>query len=285
MKLLTRTALALALSTCGLAMAQNIAIVNGKPVPQARLDALLTQMTRGGQQQRTPELEARAKEEVVMREILEQEAERRSIATSDNYKQQMELARLSILINELIADQRKKIEPNDADLQAEYEKVVKAQPAGGGGTEYRARHILVEKEATAVDLISQLKKGAKFEDLAKKHSKDPGSGARGGDLDFARPDAYVPEFGQAMTALKKGQMTDKPVKSQFGFHIIRLEDTRESKPPAFDAVKGQIKQRLEQQRMQGFIEGLKTGAKTDFKFTPPAGAAAPAPAPQPAASK
>ncbi len=275
MKLPIRTALALALSTATLAMAQNIAIVNGKPVPQARVEALLTQMTRTGQQQRTPELETRAKEEVVMREILEQEAERRSIATGDNYKQQMELARQSILINELIADQRKKIEPNDADLQGEYEKVIKAQgpgAAGAAGTEYRARHILVEKEAEAISLIAQIKKGGKFDELAKKHSKDPGSGQRGGDLDFSRPDAYVPEFGKAMTSLKKGEMTDKPVKSQFGYHIIKLEDTRESKPPAFDAVKGQIKQRLEQQRMQAFIEGLKTGAKTDFKFAPPPGA-------------
>ena len=291
MKLPIRTALALALSTATMAFAQNIAIVNGKPVPQTRVDALLTQMQRSGQQ-RTPDLETRAKEEVVMREILEQEAERRNIATSDNYKQQMELARQSILINELIADQRKKIEPSDADLQAEYDKVIKAQAPGSSGTEYRARHILVEKETEATSLIAQIKKGGKFDELAKKHSKDPGSGQRGGDLDFSRPDAYVPEFSKAMTSLKKGEMTDKPVKSQFGYHIIKLEDTRESQPPAFDAVKPQIKQRVEQQRMQAFIEGLKTGAKTDFKFAPPPGApaaaapaAAPAPSPAPAATK
>ncbi len=282
MKLLTRTALALALSAASLgAIAQNIAIVNGKPVPLTRVDALINQMTRSGQQQRTPELEARAKEEVVMREILEQEAERRGINTTDGYKQQMDLARQSILINEMLSDQRKKIDPSDADLQAEYDKAIKTQPANAAGTEYRARHILVEKEADAVSLIAQIKKGAKFDELAKKNSKDPGSGARGGDLDFSRPDAYVPEFSQAMVALKKGQMTEKPVKSQFGYHIIRLDDTREAKPPAFDSVKPQLKQRLEQQRMQAFIEGLKSGAKTDFKFSPPPGApaaAAPAPA-------
>ncbi len=282
MKLIIRTALVLALSTAGLASAQNIAIVNGKAVPQARVEALINQMTRGGQQQRTPDLETRAKEEVVMREILEQEAERRGIPGNENYKQQMELARQSILINEMLADQRKKFEPSDADLQAEYDKVVKAQGPNAGGMEYRARHILVEKEAEAISLIAQIKKGAKFDELAKKHSKDPGSGAKGGDLDFSKPDAYVPEFGQAMTALKKGQMTEKPVKSQFGYHIIRLDDTREAKLPPLDSVKGQIKQRLEQQRMQAYIEGLKTGAKTDFKFAAAPGAA---PAPAAAASK
>jgi peptidyl-prolyl cis-trans isomerase C len=267
MKMIPRAALALALmTTAPWALAQNIAIVNGKAVPQARVDALLSQMTRSGQQAKTPELEIRAKEEAVMREILEQEAERRGLQGSDSYKQQMDLARQSIIINELLTDQRKKSEVTDADLKAEYEKVIKGQT--GKGTEYRARHILVETEAQAKSLIAQIKKGGKFEDLAKKNSKDPGSGAKGGDLDFARPDAYVAEFGQAMAALKKGQMTDTPVKSQFGYHIIRLDDTRESAPPAFDAVKPQIKQRVEGQRMQTFVDGLKTSAKTDFKFAP-----------------
>ncbi len=267
MKLIPRTALALVLTgTATFAAAQNIAIVNGKAVPQARVEALITQMTRGGQQQRSPEMETRAKEEAVMREILEQEAERRGIQSSDGYKSQMELARQSILINELLADQRKKSVVSDADLASEYEKAMKGQAAGG--TEYRARHILVESESQAKALLAQIKKGAKFEDVAKKNSKDPGSGARGGDLDFARPESYVPEFGKAMAALKKGQMTEQPVKSQFGYHIIRLDDTRESQPPSLESVKPQLRQRVEGQRMQAYIEGLKTGAKTDFKFAP-----------------
>jgi peptidyl-prolyl cis-trans isomerase C len=271
MKLTSRCAIALALTgATTLALAQNVAVVNGKAIPQARLDALITQMTRGGQQPKTPEMESRAKEEVVMREILEQEAERRGIAGTDGYKQQLELARQSILINELIADQRKKSEISEADLKTEYEKIVKTQgTAAAGGTEYRARHILVEKEDQAKKVLAELKKGGKFDELAKKHSKDPGSAARGGDLDFAKPETFVPEFGNAMKALKKGQMTETPVKTQFGYHIIRLDDTRESQPPAFDAVKPQVRQRLEQQRMQTFIDGLKTAAKTDFKFTTP----------------
>ena len=142
---------------------------------------------------------------------------------------------------------------------------VKAQATG---TEYRARHILVEKEDEAKSLIAQIKAGAKFEELAKKHSKDPGSGANGGDLDFAKADSYVPEFGEALGKLKKGDMTDAPVKTQFGFHIIRLDDTRDASFPAFDDVKGQIKQRLEQVVMQRYQDELRGKAKTDYKFGP-----------------
>lgn len=147
--------------------------------------------------------------------------------------------------------------------RAEYDRI-KAQE---GGTEYRARHILVEKEDEARSLVAQIKAGAKFEDLAKKHSKDPGSGERGGDLDYAKADTYVPEFGQAMSKLKKGEMTDAPVKSQFGWHIIKLEDSREAQFPAFDEVKEQVKRSLTQKRMQEYQESLRKAARTDYKFS------------------
>jgi peptidyl-prolyl cis-trans isomerase C len=256
-------ALAVALAFAGAAQAQNVAIVNGKPVPKARVDMLLAQAQRSGQpQQMTPEMETRVREEVVLREIFAQEAEKRGVAASADYKAQMELARQAILIRELFNDYRKKNPVTDAEAQAEYDKF-KGQAAG---TEYRARHILVEKEEEARALLKQLKGGSKFEDLAQKHSKDTGSAKNGGDLDFAKPDAYVPEFGQAMASLKKGELTTDPVKSQFGFHIIRLEDTREAQFPAFEEVKPQVMQRLEQQKLQQYQETLRKQAKTDFKF-------------------
>lgn len=244
------------------ATAQNVAIVNGKAVPKARVEALMTQATRGGEQPRTPELEARVKEEVVLREIFAQEAEKRGMAQTADYKSQMELARQSILIRELFNDFQKKNTVTDADAKAEYDKF-KAQSAG---QEYRARHILVETEDQAKALIAEIKAGGNFEDIAKKNSKDPGSGENGGDLDFAKPDAYVPEFGQAMAALKKGEMTETPVKTQFGYHIIKLEDTREAQFPAFEEVKPQIQQRLSQIKLQQFQQDLRTKAKTDYKF-------------------
>ena len=254
--------LAFAIAIAGGATAQNIAVVNGKAVPKSRVDLLMVQATRGGQQAVTPELEQRVREEVVLREIFAQEAEKRGIAASAEYRSQMELARQTILIRELFSDYQKKNQGTDAEAKAEYDKA-KTQ---GAGTEYRARHILVEKEDEAKALLKQLTAGAKFDELAKKHSTDKGSGANGGDLDFAKPDSYVPEFGQAMVALKKGETTAAPVKSQFGWHIIKLEDSREAQFPPFDDVKPQIQQRLAQQKLQQYQEGLKTKAKTDYKF-------------------
>lgn len=254
--------LVLAMALAGSASAQNVAIVNGKAVPKARLDLLMQQATRGGQQEVTPELEARARDEVVLREVFAQEAEKRGIAATPDYRSQMELARQTILIRELFADYQKKNPVSDAEAQAEYDKF-KSQASG---TEYRARHILVEKEDEAKSLLKQLTAGAKFDDLAKKHSTDKGSGAKGGDLDFAKVDSYVPEFGQAMAALKKGETTATPVKSQFGWHIIKLEDTREAQFPPFEEVKPQVMQRLSQQKLQQYQEDLRKKAKTDYKF-------------------
>lgn len=243
------------------AMAQNVAIVNGKAVPKARLNTLLQQAARAGQPV-PPEMESRARDEVVLREIYAQEAEKRGVAASAEFKAQMELARQSVLIRELFADFQKKNPPSEADAKAEYERV-KAQQSG---TEYRARHILVEKEEDAKRLLAEIKAGAKFEDLAKKNSKDPGSAENGGDLDFAKPDTYVPEFSKALMALKKGELTAEPVKSQFGWHIIRLEDTRDAQFPAFDDVKAQLMQRAAQAKLQQYQDQLRKAAKTDYKF-------------------
>ena len=242
------------------AQAQNIAIVNGKPVPKARVETIISQVTKGGQP-RTPELERQVRDEVVNREILMQEAERRGVPATADYKAQIELARQVILIRELQNAYFKTNPVTDAEALAEYNNVKKAQ----GGQEYRARHILVETEAEAKDIISKLKLGAKFEELASK-SKDPGSAARGGDLDWANANAYVPEFSQAMVALKKGEMTETPVKSQFGYHIIRLDDTREIQFPAFDDVKPQVVDRLKQIKWNEFQANLRQAAKTDYKF-------------------
>lgn len=244
------------------ASAQNVATVNGKPVPKSRVDALMQQASRSGQPV-TPDLEARVREEVVLREIFAQEAEKRGIAATPEYRSQMELLRQTLLIRELFADWQRKNPPTDAEVKAEYEKI-KAQVQG---TEYRARHILVEKEDEAKALAAQLKGGANFEELAKKSSKDPGSAQRGGDLDFARPESYVPEFGQAMAKLKKGE-TSEPVRSQFGWHIIRLEDTREAQFPPIEEVRDRLVQQMTQNKLQAYQQGLRDKAKTDFKFTP-----------------
>jgi peptidyl-prolyl cis-trans isomerase C len=236
--------------------AQNIAVVNGKPVPSSRVEALKQQVERSGRPV-TPEMMGQIKEELIAREVFMQEARKRGLDATEDYKNQLELARQSILIRELFADFQKKNPVTDAEIKAEYDKFV----AANGGKEYRARHILVEKEDEAQALIAQIKKGGNFEELAKKASKDPGSGANGGDLDWAGAGSYVAEFSAAMVKLDKGQMTDTPVKTQFGYHIIRVDDVRDTKLPSLEEVKPQVAQQLQQQKIAQYQEGLRAKAK------------------------
>ena len=241
-------------------MAQNVATVNGKPVPMSRVDALIKTATHG--QEAPPELKAQAKDQVVMREIFAQEAEKQGIPGTADYKTQLELMRQTVLINTLFQNFIKTHPISDADAKAEYDKIKAEQ----SGMEYHARHILVDSEDDAKKLIAQIKAGAKFEDLAKKNSKDTGSAENGGDLDWAKPGAYVPEFATALQGLKKGQMTETPVKTQFGYHIIKLEDVRSAQFPAFEEVKEKVKQQMEQVKLQEYQESLRKAAKTDYKF-------------------
>jgi peptidyl-prolyl cis-trans isomerase C len=240
------------------AIAQNVAIVNGKAVPNARVEALAAEVAKSGRPV-TPEVKAQIKDEVIAREIFIQEAEKRGLAATDDYKAQMELARQTILIRQLFADFQKNSPVSEADLKAEYDKFA----AANGGKEFKARHILVEKEAEAKGVMDSLKKGQKFEDLAKKLSKDAGSGAKGGDLDWANPSNYVPEFAEALLKLNKGQTSAAPVKSQFGYHIIRVDDVRTAQLPKFEEVKPQISQQLTQQKLAKFQEDLRTKAKVE----------------------
>ncbi len=240
------------------ALAQNIAIVNGKAVPKTRLDSLAQQVAKSGRPV-TPEMQAQLREEVIAREIFMQEAEKQGLSASEDFKVQMELARQTILIRALFSDYQKKNPVTDAELKGEYDKFA----AANGGKEYKARHILVEKEQDAKAIIASLKKGGKFEDIAKKQSKDTGSGANGGDLDWANPSSYVPEFSEALLKLNKGQLTDTPVKTQFGYHVIRVDDIRSAQLPGFEELKPQITQQLEQQRLAAFQQGLREKAKVE----------------------
>lgn len=253
------------------ALAQNIAVVNGKPVPQSRVDALVAQVAKQAQPGQPPmtaeqkaELQKQARDQVVLREIFTQEAQRRGLQKSADYQQQLELSRQGLLIRALFQDEEAKRKISDTDLKAEYDRL----RAQADAKEYRARHILVETEDAAKKLIAQLKAGAKFEELAKKNSKDTGSAENGGDLDWAAPANYVPAFSAAMVKLQKGQLTDEPVKTENGWHVIRLDDVRETQFPPFEDVKPQLEQRLKQVRSAEFVEDLKKKTKTDYKFAP-----------------
>jgi peptidyl-prolyl cis-trans isomerase C len=237
------------------AMAQNIAVVNGKPVPSARADALVKQLATQGQAD-TPQLRAAVKEELINREILMQEADKRGLTNTADVKSQLEQARQMIVIRSLIADFGKKHPITDDEIKAEYDKF----KATTGDKEYHVHHILVETEDQAKAIIVKLKAGTKFEDLAKQ-SKDPGSAANGGDLDWATPGAFVKPFSDAMVALKKGEFTDTPVKTQFGYHVIRLDDVRAAKVPTLEELKPQITEALQQRKIQAYQEELRSKAK------------------------
>jgi peptidyl-prolyl cis-trans isomerase C len=251
-------ALMITLGALTSSFAQNVAIVNGKAVPKSRVEALAQQVARSGRPV-TPEVESQIKDEVIAREVFMQEAQKKGLDATDDYRSQLELARQTILIRELFAEFQKNNPVTEADIRAEFDKFVSAN----SGKEYRARHILVEKEDQAKAIIAGIKKGQKFEEIAKKQSKDPGSGANGGDLDWASPGNFVKEFSEAMMGLKKGQMTDVAVKTQFGYHIIRLDDLREAQLPKFDDVKPQIAQQLTQTKMNNYQQDLRSKAKVE----------------------
>jgi len=237
------------------AFAQNLAVVNGKPVPSSRADAMIKQLATQGQPD-SPQLRAMVKEELINREILIQEADKLGLSNSADVKNQVEIARQSIAIRALVQDYLKKNPVKDSEIQAEYDKF-KSQ---AGDKEYHARHILVEKEDEAKAIITKLKGGAKFEDLAKQ-SKDPGSAGNGGDLDWASPASFVKPFSDAMVGLQKGQITETPVKTQYGYHVIKLEDVRTAKLPSLEEVKPQIAESLQQKKLQAYQEDLRKKAK------------------------
>ena len=248
-------AFAALLGAATLAGAQNAAVVNGKPIPKQKVDEFVQMLTAQGRPD-TPELRNAVREELIARELFVQEAERKGLARNADVQRQMDAARQQILIQALVRDYLKANPITDQDIKAEYDKIA----AQMGGKEYRARHILVEKEDTAKQIIDQLKKGAKFEDLAKQ-SKDTGSAANGGDLDWNPASTFVKPFADALTKLKKGELTEVPVQSQFGWHVIRLDDVRDAKGPPMDQVRPQIQQELERKRVQALQKELREKAK------------------------
>jgi len=238
------------------ALAQNVATVNGKPIPAAKVDQLVKQVVAQGRATDTPQLRDAIKRDLIGREVLIQEADKQGVGARADVKAAIDNARQSIIINAMLADYVKKNPIKDADIKAEYDKY----KATVGDKEYHARHILVGTEDEAKAIIAKLKGGAKFEELAKQ-SKDPGSASNGGDLDWASPASFVKPFSDAMVALQKGQITETPVKTQYGYHVIKLEDVRAAKLPSLEEVKPQIADSLTQQKLQAYQEQMVKKAK------------------------
>ena len=224
-------------------------------IPSEQLDLILKERLAQGQPD-TPELRAVLRDELVNRELFMRAAKAKGLDRTSTMKTQMQVASDSILIRAYINEYLTANPVTDDVLKKEYETI----KAGLGDKEYRARHILVEKKEEAENIIKQLQGGAKFEELAKANSKDPGSKENGGDLDWAVPSNFVKPFADAMIALQKGKYTATPVQSPFGFHVIQLEDTREAKAPSFEEVKQQLSQRLQGQVIEKHLAELRVKA-------------------------
>lgn len=239
------------------------ATVNGSPISESRVAILAKRAAAQGQPD-TPEIRNKIIEQLSMQLLLSQEAAKKGLDKKPEVQDEIELTRQSILANAFVQDYLKNTVSDDM-MKAEYEKV-KAQMSGN---EYKARHILVDKEADAKDIIAQLRKNPKaFASLAKAKSKDTDSKVSGGDLGWFDPRAMVPEFGAAVEKLAKGKFTEEPVKSQFGYHVILLEDSRTKMFPPLDQVKPQLQQQIQQQNLMKLLDDLKAKAKIEITQTP-----------------
>jgi len=248
-------ALVAALSAQTVFAADDTVSVNGKTIPKSRIETLVAgQMAQG--QPDTPELRKAVKEELVRREVLVQAASAKGIDKKPDVQTQVDMARQQVIIGAYLQDYVKNNPPSDAQIRQEYEAI----KARLGDREYKVRHILVQNEDEAKSIITKLNKGEKFDDLAKQ-SLDPGSKERGGDLGWSTPAAYVKPFSDAVVALKPGTYTKEPVKTDFGYHVIMVEDSRELKLPTLEEAKPQISQRMAQQIVERHVNELRAKAK------------------------
>jgi peptidyl-prolyl cis-trans isomerase C len=256
------------------------ATVNGTPIPAREVDQMVRQRAMQGQPD-GPELRKSIIDNLALQLLVADEAVKKGLDKTPETLDQMEMIRQNVLAKAYVEDYIKTNPVSDEAVKAEYDKV-KAQRAGN---EYKARHILVAKEADAKDIIAKLKKNPKaFEALAKEKSMDPGSKERGGDLGWFDPHSMVPEFGAAVAKLEKGKFTEEPVKSQFGYHVIMLEDSRPIAFPPLEQVKEQLKQQVQQQNLKKFFDDVKAKAKIEITPAPAAPAASAPAASAPAAS-
>jgi len=235
-----------------------VATVNGVQIPRQRLDLVVRQQTARGAQD-SEKMRAQVRDALINNELLIQEANRSGVAKKAEVQQQIDLTRQEVIANAMVGEYLRTRPVSDAEIQKEYDRA-KAQT---GDKEYKARHVLVATEEDAKSVLAELKKGGKFDDIAQKRSLDEGTRPRGGDLDWNVPSNFDKAFSDAMVKLEKGKMTEVPVRSRFGFHVIQLDDVRAVNFPPLAQVKPQIQQRLLGQRVDALIRELRAKAKIE----------------------
>lgn len=242
------------LLSCSVFAADPIAVVNGTAIPANRATVMMDEQRAQGAED-SPQLRDAVREELIRREILAQAATKDGIDKRSEVQAQMDLARQAVLIRAYLQDFVKNNPVSDAEIQREYDQI----KARMGGKEYLPRHVLVETENQAKAVIARLRAGEAFEVVAQE-SIDPGSKERGGELGWSNPGMFVQPFSEAMVALEKGQFSSTPVKSDFGYHVIRLDDVRDVQPPPLDEVRPQLSQRMQQQKVERHLMELRGNA-------------------------
>jgi peptidyl-prolyl cis-trans isomerase C len=277
---------ALLLAACGQktagtgASADNVALVNGKPISRNTYEHYVQGVANRPAAELTPEQRAELLENLIRGELIASDAEKTGLAAKDDTRAVLDLSRLTVLQQAASQEYLKERKATEAELKAEYD----TQVAQMARTEFRARHILVNTEEFARNLIRQLDRGADFAQLAKKESLDTGSREGGGELGWFAPDRMVPPFAEAVAKLDKGQITKDPVQTSFGWHVIQLEDRRDAAPPPFDSVKERLVQIVEAKKFRAHTDELLAAAKIERTLDKPGSTVAAPAAAAPAAS-
>lgn len=245
---------AVLMSTVACAQSSNQATATTPEVEAKIVDLYIQNRVRGAQAEITDQQREQLRKEVADLYLLAEEAEAKGLDQDPEVAAQIKLQRLSVLASALATNYLKENPPTEAELRAEYN----AQVAGFQPEQYKARHILVESEDAAKGVIAELDEGADFAELAKEKSTGP-SGPNGGDLGWFPPDSMVKPFSDAVVALENGAYTAAPVQTQFGWHVILREDSRETQPPSFEEVRDRLRPTVEQKKLQAYLDGLRSG--------------------------
>ncbi len=250
-------------ATAGAVSREDAAVlVNGRPISKLSVENLEQEFAqrRGGE----GVTKEKIIEELTKREVLRQEAEKDKLVQDPAVAAKIDNAIRMVLSQAAAENLVKTFVPTEEEIRKEYDQRIGAMKS----VEYKARHILVDSEKAALDVIKRLDKGENFAALAKKLSKDPGSKSSGGELGWFSPQQMVPPFSEAVVALKNGEVTKIPVKTDFGWHVIQREESREQAPPAFDAVREQLVSFMQSEKLHQHIEALQAKAKIERLSAP-----------------